>query len=104
MACWRLMLSGPAEDPDDLVAGVYEEFVTERIRDRVEALVHQRQARTQAVDPAEQARLLGDYVGDVVARALEAVPVPRRTEAVNQLLLVAAALVPPGIEFDIAPL
>lgn len=98
------MLSGPAENPDDLVAGVYEEFVTERIRERVEALLHERHARTQAVDPAEQARLLGHHVGGVVARVLESVPITKRTEAVNQLLLATAALVPPNIQFDIAPL
>jgi len=98
------MLSGRAEEPDDLVAGIYEEFVTERIRARVDALVQERQARTQVVDPAEQARLLGDHVGEVVARALEAIPGDRRTDAVNQLLLTVVSLVPPSVEFQIAPL
>lgn len=98
------MLSGPAEGPDDLVAGVYEEFVTERIRERVESLLQERHARTQAVDPTEQARLLGHHVGAVAAQALESVPVGQRTEAVNQLLVAIAAMVPPNVHFDVAPL
>ncbi|HUP84147.1 MAG TPA: DEAD/DEAH box helicase family protein [Acidimicrobiales bacterium] len=48
--------------------------------------------------------MLGQHVGDVVARALVHVPVSRRIEAINQLLLATAALVPQDVPFDLAPL
>lgn len=98
------MLSGPAREPEELEAGLYEEFVTERIRARVDALVRERLARTQSLDPSDQARDLGQHVGDAVARALEYVPVSQRIDAVNQLLSAVEGLLPPDIPNEAIPL
>jgi superfamily II DNA or RNA helicase/HKD family nuclease len=82
----------PPVAEEDLVEGVYEDLITERIRQRVDELVALRRARTAAVDAAEEPMLVGRHVGDVVAAALERLPEGHRVEVANRLLRVVASV------------
>lgn len=77
---------------DELGEGLYEELVTERIRERVQSLVSRRRAATATVERAEQAQLLGRHVGAVAARALEQLAPEDRLAAANRLLRVIESL------------
>ena len=70
-----------------LEEGLYEDLVTLRIRERVDQLVAQGRAALQPVEAAEQPSLLARHVAAVVERALDGVPVGRRVDLANEVLL-----------------
>ena len=70
-----------------LEEGLYEDLVTLRIRERVDELVAQGRAALQPVEAAEQPSLLARHVAAVVERALDGVPVGRRVDLANEVLL-----------------
>ena len=71
---------------EELVEGIYEDLITERIRQRVDELVALRRARTMTVDAAEEPMLVGRHIGDLVADALERLPEAERIAAANRVL------------------
>lgn len=83
----------PAVSDTTVPTGIYERLLTQSLLDQLDGL------RTQLVnvDEAEQADVLGDYVGRRVTEALREVSAEHRVDRVNQLLaLLHGDVVSPG--------
>jgi superfamily II DNA or RNA helicase/HKD family nuclease len=79
--------------PDELATGIYEQLLTEALTSQLDGL----HTLIRPVEKAEQALVLGDFVGRRIARALIDKEPDQRVAMVNELLtLISGDVVEPG--------